>query len=268
MNRLNALGLGLVVVGAILAPFCYLVIYSIPLTVLGIALAIIGIVMLLTPQHLIPHQVVKALIIGSINNIEAILEEFNASHKAIYLSPKEGRIYAYVPLLVNPTLPTSIEIEKARRRVITYVNESPGLIIYPQGSEVVKLAGLSEISDPESALYNIESNLSYVLLDFTELVSGVRANILKAQFIEPDKEIEPDKKSETESKKALKSARINLELKGVKIQSETPRFTRVLGSLPLSLAACVVAAAMQKPVKILNESRQKRKITALLEVGE
>ena len=262
MNRLNTLGLGLIVVGAIVAPFCYLIIYSIPLTVLGMALAIIGIVMLLTPQHLIPHQVVKALITGSINNIEAILEEFNASHRAIYLSPREGRVYAYVPLNANPGLPTSIEIEKAPRRLITYVNESPGLIIYPPGSEVVRLAGLSEPSDPESALYNIEGNLSYVLLDFAELVSGIRVNILKPQFIEPDKE------SETEPKKVLKSARFQLQLKGVKFQSEAPRFTRVLGSLPLSLAACVAAATTQRPVKILNESRQKRKITALLEIGE
>lgn len=262
MNRLNALGLGLIVAGVIFAPFCYLVIYSIPLTMLGTASAIIGIVMLLTPHHLVPHQVVKALITGSTNNIEAILEEFNANHKAIYLPPREGRIYTYIPLLINPTVPTSREIEKAPRRVITHINGSPGLIIYPPGSEVVKLAGLSEASDPQSALYNIESNLSYVLLDFTELVSGVKVNILKAQFIEPDKE------SETEFKKALKSARINLELKGVKIQSETPRFTRILGSLPLSIAACVVATATQRPVKILSESRQHRKITALLEVGD
>lgn len=49
MNRLNALGLGLIVVGAILAPFCYLVIYSIPLIGLGITAAIIGIVVLLLP---------------------------------------------------------------------------------------------------------------------------------------------------------------------------------------------------------------------------
>ena len=127
MNRFRAVGIALVGFGAILAVFSYFIIASIPLTSLGIAFVILGLVVLIFPEYLVPHQVVKGMISGSVANIEAVLEEFAAIHKAIYLPPRDGKIYAYVPLLANPSYPKLSEIIDVPKRIIC--NVGAGILI-------------------------------------------------------------------------------------------------------------------------------------------
>jgi len=76
MTRFKAVGVGLFGFGSIFAFFSYFVIASIPLTALGIAFFILGAVILIFPPYLVPHQVVRGMISGSVANIEAVLEEF------------------------------------------------------------------------------------------------------------------------------------------------------------------------------------------------
>jgi len=116
MNRFKAIGSGFIGFGGIIASFSYFVILSTPLTALGLAFAILGCVILIFPEYLVLHQVVKGMISGSITNIEAMLEEFSVNQRAVYLPSKDGKIYAFVPLLGNPSYPEIREIVYAPKR--------------------------------------------------------------------------------------------------------------------------------------------------------
>lgn len=255
MNRLTGAGVGLVGFGAVLAPFSYFVLVNVPLTTVGLALAILGLVVLILPEYLVPHEIVRGMISGSVANIEAVLEEFGATHRAIYLPPREGKVYAYVPLSGNPSYPEFSEIVNAPKRIISNVDGHPGLFIYPPGSDVVTLSrvGRDESIDGgeqidrnekpslEDFLPEMENGISYCLVDFAELVSKVQVN--------------------------LEKNKVFLGMKNVKIEVEAPRFSRVLGSIPTSLAACVVAGVSKMPVKIMEEKREGKWLRAVLEVG-
>jgi|GEM_PF-610200 len=255
MNRFTAVGVGLVGFGAILALFSYFVLISVPLTTVGLALAILGLVILILPEYLVPHEVVRGMISGSVTNIEAVLEEFGATHKAIYLLPREGKVYAYVPLSGNPSYPEFSEIVNAPKRIISNVDGHPGLFIYPPGSDVVALSGVGRdenIEEREEVKENgkpslddflpqVENGISYCIVDFAELASKVQVN--------------------------FEENKVFLGMKNVKIEVEAPRFTRVLGSIPTSLAACVVAGVSKMPVKIVEEKREGKWLRAVLEVG-
>lgn len=255
MNRLTGVGVGLVGFGAILAPFSYFVLVNVPLTSLGLALAILGLVVLILPEYLVPHEVVRGMISGSVTNIEAMLEEFGATRKAIYLPPREGKVYAYVPLSGNPSYPEFSEIVNAPKRIISNLDGHAGLFIYPPGTDVVALSGVGRDENIEEReetdgnkersmddfLPEVENGISYCLVDFAELVSKVQVN--------------------------FEENKVFLGMKNVKIEVEAPRFSRVLGSIPTSLAACVIAKVSKMPVKIVEERREGKWLRAVLEVG-
>ncbi len=255
MNRLTGVGVGLVGFGAVLALFSYFVLVNVPLTTLGIAFAILGLVVLILPEYLVPHEVVKGMISGSVTNIEAVLEEFGAVREATYLPPREGKVYAYVPLSGNPSYPELDQIVNAPKRIISNVDGHPGLFIYPPGSDVVALSGVSrdgnigegeridgnEKRSLDDFLPEVENGISYCLVDFTELVSKVQVNFEKNKIF--------------------------LGMKNVKVEVEAPRFSRILGSIPTSLAACVVAGVCKMPVKIVQERQEGKWLRAVLEVG-
>jgi len=253
MSRFATVGVGLAGFGAILAAFSYFVLLSVPLTALGLAFLILGCVVLIFPEYLVPHQVVKGMISGSVANIEAILEEFAAAHKAVYLPPKDGKVYAFVPLSRNSFYPEFNRIVDAPKRIISNVNGHPGLFIYPPGSDVVALSGVVEETmgeerekegkefSLEDFLPQLENAISYLIVDFAELASRVQVSF--------------------EKNKAL------LRMKNIKLNVEAPRFTRVLGSPPASLAACVIAQITRMPVKVVEEKGEGKWVRVVLEVG-
>jgi len=239
-DRFVIFGWGLTSFGIFFSAFCYFIIYSIPLTALGLGCIIIGLTISLIPPHPIPNKVVKTILIGSIASIEAILEEFNANQEALYLPPQEGKIYAYIPLTANPKIPAIAQIQRAPKRVITYVDGNPGLIIYPPGSDLITLSRLNIESG--GSLSDIEGILSDILIDFTELVSKVNVTV--------------------------KNNEVTIQLKEIKVDVKAPRFTRILGSLPFSIAACVIVALTRKPVKVTDEQKKGKTVTATLLVIE
>jgi len=255
MNRLTGVGVGLVGFGAVLAPFSYFVLVNIPLTTLGVAFAILGLVILILPEYLVAHEVVRGMMSGSVANIEAVLEEFGAAHKAVYLPPREGKVYAYIPLSGNPSYPELNHIVNAPKRIISNVDGHPGLFIYPPGSDVLVLSGVAKDESIEEGeqidgnekpslddfLPEVENGISYCLVDFAEIASKVQVN--------------------------LEENKVFLGMKNVKIEVEAPRFTRVLGSVPTSLAACVIAKVSKMPVKIVEERREGKWMRAVLQVG-
>jgi hypothetical protein len=153
-------------------------------------------------------------------NIDALLEQFNAVEKCIYLPPRGGRVYAYVPLGKPPSEGLIALIMDLPVKVITEVSGEPGLMVYPPGSEVVRLSSLEEGG-------NIEDALSYVLVDFVEAVESLKAVQI--------------------------SDKVVVQMRGIRLTTEFSHYKKVFGSQPTSLVGCVLSYVLGRPVSFLDE---------------
>lgn len=234
MNNYEAFGLGLIVFGASVALYSYWILLNVPFTALGLACIILGATLLQVPDTPVPASQIRAMMEGACVNIEALLEEFDAGEKAVYLPPRHDRVYAFVPLSKNPGVGDINQLEKAPLRVLTEVRGEPGLFIFPPGSEAVRLSLLSEESGVEEAL-------NYVLVDFLEVVESVKA--------------------------VEDSDRIVVEMNSPRVETDFPRFTRVLGSMPSSLAGCVISKVLDRPVVFEDEEVDGDRVRGIFRVA-
>ncbi len=217
VDRFNAFGAALASFGALFSLLSYKILSNIPLTALGIGMLILGLSICLTPTSPIPRKAVRALIEGSILNLEALLEEFDASCKGYYVPHEDGRVYVYVPLS-SETGPPKVALKP--RGVVVEEGGKPYLVFLPPASELVRVEGFSDV----------EAAISEVLVDLTELCKSV---------------------------KVVRSGDINIEVKGVRGYVSAERFKRVFGSIEACLAACVAAALSNSPVYVLSEVEEK-----------
>jgi len=147
------------------------------------------------------------------------------------------------------------KIKNAPRRVMSFVDGHAGLFIYPPGSDVVSLSGVlgeegaegeikgrDEDFSLDDSLSQLESAVSYLLVDFAELTSKVQVSFEKNKVF--------------------------LRMRHVKVNIQAPRFVRVLGSLPASLGACCIAHITGRPVRVLEEKGEGRWQSVIFEVGE
>ena len=234
MNNYEAFGLGLIIFGISLATYSYEVLLNVPFTTLGLACLILGATLLQVPDTPVPTTQIRAMMEGACVNIEALLEEFNANEKAVYLPPRNDRVYAFVPLSNNPGVGDVNLLDKAPLRVITEAGGEPGLIIFPPGSEVVRLSLLSEESGVEEAL-------NFVLVDFLEAVESVKA--------------------------VEDSDRIVVEMNSPRVETDFPRFERVLGSVVTSVAGCVISRVLGKPVIFEDEEVDGDRVRGMFRVA-
>jgi len=226
-------GLAMVFFGVPFTAFSYWILSSVPLTALGLACVILGATIMLTPSSPVPKGAIRAMVEGSCVNVEALLEECNVTEKAFYLPPREGRVYVFVPLRSNPHLPGAGEVMRAPIRVITDAGGCPGLLIFPPGSELMRLSGISSGSGLEDAL-------RYVLVDFVEAVESVKA--------------------------VGEGGRVVVDLVKPRLRTDFPRFRRVLGSLVTSIAGCVLASCLEVPVVFDEEQADGERVRAIFMV--
>jgi hypothetical protein len=231
LDRYLAIGLGLAVFGGPFAVYSFLVLLSVPLTALGIGCLILGVNVALIPESPVPAGTIRAMVEGSCANVEAVLEEFNVKGKAIYLPPRDGRVIAYVPTKQGAS--SAYRAMEAPVRVVAEVEGEPALMVFPPGSEILRLSLVEEGSGVEDAL-------SYVLVDFLEAAESVKSEELGGSVV--------------------------VKIGNPRIRTDFPRFNMVLGSLPTSLAGCVVAQALGKPVAFVDEQILGKIINATFEV--
>lgn len=233
LSRYESLGFGLIIFGAPLAVYSHYILLNVPFISLGLACIVLGVTLLMVPENSVPEYSVRAMVEGATVNIEALLEEFDVDEKATYLPPREGRVYAFTPL--HKTLDKTLEeFEKASLRVLTEVSGSPGLFIFPPGSEIVRLALLSEE-------YELEGALNYILVDFVETVKSVKA--------------------------ILDDNRVVIELNTPSMVTDLPRFNRVFGSIPTSLAGCIIASVLRRPVVFDKEEVDDKRIRSIFRLS-
>ena len=218
MDRNTSIGMGFSIFGALFALFSHFIVLDVTLTSLGLACLIFGITVILIPSNPVPRSEIMRLVEASCVNIEALLEEYDATEKAVYLPPRDGRVYAYVPL--GSGLGNLDEIMKAPLRVLTRTRGDPGLFIFTPGSEFTRLHSLNSESGLEEAL-------SLILVDTVEAVESLRA--------------------------LEDLSRVMIHLTNPRVDTIHPRFKSVLGSLPTSLAGSVLTAVKDAPVLLVEE---------------
>jgi hypothetical protein len=223
----------LIIFGSPFAVYAFLVLLSVPLTALGIACVVLGATIALIPESPVPGNMIRAMVEGSCAGVEALLEEFNAKEKAVYLPPRNGRVVALIFYKKDPRL--AWKASEVPVRVVTEVAGEPALMVFPPGSEIVRLGMLGEESGVEEAL-------SYVLTDFLEAVESVKSVEVGRSIV--------------------------VKMTNPKIRTDFPRFNMCLGSLPTSIAGCVLAQVLGKPVALIEEQAIERTITATFEVPE
>ena len=152
-------------------------------------------------------------------NVEALLEEYDASMNAVYLPPRDGRVFAFLPL--NEYSDQAVtRLGNVPVRVIVESGAIRGLMVLPPGSEAVRLADLGEDSGVEDAL-------NYVLVDFLESVESVQS--------------------------VTTGSNVVVQFKKPVLTSEYSRFNMLLGSLTASIVGCVIAGVLDAPVSFLSE---------------
>ena len=227
MDNYQYLGIGFIAFGVPFAAYSYLVLFSIPLTALGLGTLILGLALLQIPSSPIPGHHIRAMVEASLVNIEALLEEYDARGKAVYLMVGE-RVNAFIPLREGPIIDWLI-LEEIPNRVLTRIGDVEGLLVFPPGSELVRLALLPEEIGAEDALNS-------VLVDLVESVDIVKAVVEGDQVV--------------------------VELFKPKNDARYMRIDRCLGSLPVSIAGCVLAEAMGKSVLFQREEAEGLKVSA------
>jgi hypothetical protein len=166
-------------------------------------------------------------------NVEALLEEFDVRGRGVYLPPKDGRGYVYVHLKENPSAAAASAAVRAPARVFVRVEGEPALMVFPPGSEVVRLSGLSGEA-------GLEDSLGFVLVDFLEAAHGVKA--------------------------VREGESIIVEISQPIMDTKFPRFVVVLGSLSVSVSGSVLASVLGAPVELVGEESSPGRVRAVFRV--
>ena len=206
--------------GTVLTLYSYFIVDIIPLAALGISCIILGFTALSLPRHIGGGPGMRAMLQGATLSVEAVLEQFDVG-RATYLPPVDGGvIFAYVPLSSQLSTPSLSKMRQAPKSLVS--NNQEGLLVYPVGSE------LNRIPEFQDGL-SLEERLRYVLVESADLCSRV--------MVEETGNL------------------IVVGMKGADLDIQGQKYQNSLGSLPSSLAACVIATLHDKPVALLEEMK-------------
>jgi hypothetical protein len=228
LNRYTLLGVGLVLSGVSIALVGWLLTDYTPLTAIGTAVALLGIIATVLGRSLpsIPPETALILLEASFDNVAALVEELGLRSRALYLprSMTNGTLRALIPLH-HADAPPDIG-RQVPQRMITHFGpqqQESGLLVATPGSAVVDLhqAVLQEAGG------DLERLLSTFLVGTLDVADGVHlqqeGQVLTVEVIRP---IFPDVKH--------------------------PAY-QVLGSPIASIVAGAAAETLGQPVTILSE---------------
>lgn len=222
-------GIVLAVFGVPFSVYSYMVLGDVTFTALGLASVILGATAVLVPSSPVPVDSVRAMVEGASVNVEALLEEYDATLKAIYMPPVNERVYCFIPLSGELSGWQVESLKDTPVRVVSEFSGVRGLNVFPPGSEVVRLSMLGEESGVEDAL-------SYVLVDFLESVESVKAVRTGDRYV--------------------------VQLNKIRADTVFPRVRLCLGSSASSVAGCAIAWVLGGPVQFLGEEEMGDTVTA------
>jgi len=240
-NPYRILGLGLCLAGAIFSPIAYFIINSVPLTAIGVSTIIIGFVCiaLANTQPYISPQACELVLKTGMENTAALLEELGLTNKAVYLPSimRDGHPQALIPLVKDREI--QLVKNKIPGRLIVRYGVNPddmAIAVTTPGSINVDILE----TKPGPTAGEIEAAVTYILVGVLDIAKSVTVNVADAG--------------------------VNVEVSGAKLHYEDIWYYRCLGSPIASIVAAVSSEALQKPVRIKEESFSKGKSNIVLEV--
>jgi hypothetical protein len=231
---------------------------SVPLVALGVACIILGATAAALPRQLTASPAMQMLLGSTALAIDSTLEEIindkqesgdgdpkssnqdSASgplklQDTIYLPPsREGTIYAYVPLQRIDI--THLNFEEISKAPIAFRKGMSGVRILPIAAEIGKIPELSSNEEDRDNEHSpaLDEALEFILISSAELCSNLNIVEVGNELI--------------------------LEMIDIKVTVEAKNYTRVLGSIPASIAACAIASVTRKPVIIQDETRNEKSL--------
>jgi hypothetical protein len=236
VERNTVVGVDLVIVGAIVSILGHVLADSVPIVAFGLAVAILGALVLLIVSEPLPRDIYRAMLSDAIRNVEIILEEAGLRERAYFMQMEDGEVRALVPLSGTTLTSSEIsELEKSPRHFVVNHRGILGLMIIPPGNQITSLAKVERGAD-------VEESLKAALEESSDLASSVLA-------------VEDEK-----------SGRINIQISSPSVTSKSPYFNYCLGTPVSAIASSVVAVAKGQPVRIVDEKFDPALVRLTLEV--
>ena len=242
LNRpYRLLGLSLSAGGAIFAPITYFVADSAPLAAVGIAAIIIGLTsyaLSRTRSGISPEASELMLKVG-MQNASALLEELELRTRAIYLpsAASNGKPRALVPLGnlddVNQIMAKVPEGLIVRREASP---EPMAISLATPGGMIIELLE----TKPEATAQGIEDAARYILQGVLDIADSVSVR--------------------------FSNSTVDVEIDGSRMHYEDVWYYYSLGSPLASILAAISSEALDKPVRVSEESSKLGKSHVILEV--
>lgn len=235
------LGLSLSVGGALFTPIAYFLIGSAALTAVGITAIMIGLtcVALANTRPGVGPEASELMLKAGMQNAAALLEELELKTRAIYLPSTAGNGHprALVPLGELDDV-SRIRTKVPERLIVRYGASPEEMAISlatPGGMNVELLA-----TKPEATAQGIEDAARFVLQGVLDIADSVSVR--------------------------LRDGVVDVEVGGSRLHYEDVWYYRSLGSPLASILAAISSEALDKPVRITEESSKKGKSRIVLEV--
>jgi hypothetical protein len=187
----------------------------------------------LLPNDPTPPENLHAMIRASLYNVEAILEQFEAEEKAIYLPRRGGeRSRACIPLKEPADISLLSKLIAAPASLIVDIDRKLWLMIsIPVGYDL--LDSINEDYTPEKAL-------RYTLIEGLGLIQSL--------------------------KEVKQGNDIVIEMKGSTLSLDLPHYNKILGTLQTSITGCILADEYNTPISLVEENTTPKATTAIFRV--
>ena len=240
-NPYRILGLGLSLAGAIFAPISYFIIDSVPLTATGISAIMLGFISiaLANTRPNISPEACQLILKTGMENTAALLEELGLKNKAIYLpsTMRDGHPQALIPLKEGEDIQW-VKKKISGQLIVRYGVNPDDMAIAVTTPGSINIDMLETTPGPTAD--EIEAAVTYILTGVLDIANSVKVR--------------------------LSDSRVEVEISGSRLHYEDIWYYRCLGSPSASIAAAISAEALQKPVRIIEESYKKGKSRIVLEV--
>jgi len=240
-NPYRILGLCLCIAGAIFVPVSYFIINSIPLTAVGISAIMIGITatVLANARPQISPEACQLILKTGMENTASLFEELGLRSKAVYLpsTMRDGHSQAVIPLVEGKDM-RWVKEKIPGRLIVRYGLNPDDMAIAVSTPGSINNDMLENKPGPTAG--QIESAATYILAGVLDIASSVRVRLIDDQ--------------------------IHAEVSGSRLGYEDVWYYRCLGSPVASIVAAISSEALQKPVRMKEESYSKGKNHIILEV--
>jgi hypothetical protein len=240
-NRYQKLGIALCSTGVIVAPVSYFIIDSIPLTAVGISAFSIGIscfVLAYNHSSLSP-EAYRLMLTTGLKNTAALLEGLGVSGKAVYLpsTMRNGNYNAFIPLTQGGD--GGLMKEKILEKfLVPYGKNHEDLAFSLATPGGINIDSFETIPGPTAG--EIEFAINHILSEILDVADSASVILL--------------------------DNRVYVAVSNPKLVFEDTRYYQCMGSPIASIIAAVSSEALGRPIRILEENREKELSTITLEV--